>query len=892
LTYVDSVALPTGVVHASVAHHGNYVAVGCFATTDNLRLFSFNSTGFTEITAGRKTQGSNVIHGVAFSPCDRFLAVVSYFDQIFFCYPVSYNYSLIENNSWAILNLGEREISDSWAIANIDERESADSSAIVRIQADMFPGPSLIYENSWAIEAFDNQLTSDETLLVENSWAILNINDREQADSSAIVRIQAEVFPNDYTNPSRVYENSWGILSFDERLDVVEPLIVTNAGNISDLDDRVTINEGDISTHESEITALQDEVAIMFGSIDNNFADLWFDSNTTLSYDISLSGDHKMHILDNLTLDGAGHVISFPRSADDVLTVADSKTVIFENCLLERYSETNVSRSVSADIVFGTGTRVALTADEDLAETWKFDGSSQLSGNGKTLDLDSGGEITVQAGADLTVSNLTIAGLSGTNLSCADDDASIKCRNVNFTIPSVYNFEHGSLEIGEQVNVCGKGIFVYESPETSTLLSQSELKFGPEMTFSYDPSAPFDHLLYFIDSTSQLHLDGARLYVTWTGLELKTGTLKLSGKNYSYNDATAALIESEPPKHGLALGDGVESLYIDIQSGASLQVASGYVNYKNFEYVSPTYLLPAIIGLGDTLSVPSFSGTMNELAWSPSGNHIALVRDGTSDNLYVYSFDGTTFSLTDKETHGGNANLRSVDWHLNGNYIVVGGNDDASSYNLKSYSVTNGILSLVDSVDTTRSDGANRVRLNPAGTFLAVCSGTDGDIDIFSFNGSTGDIGSSAIETQAHGAKIVSCDWSPDGNYLAICGETGTGTKNLRVYSFNGVDTLTEEASTELNNITIYNLRWNPNGEFLGVCGYSSGDGDLRIVRFYGGFLTTLTAIDRGMFLDATWDSEGRYVPMCGLDYAIGNLFLYELTSDEARVSLIEVPGT
>ncbi|MCK4499333.1 hypothetical protein KAU11_02465, partial [Candidatus Babeliales bacterium] len=504
----------------------------------------------------------------------------------------------ISENSWAILNLDEREIADSMAIANLDERELADSNALFAIQAELFPGdpvyvdPSLVYENSWAAEALSIRLGVDEEILIANSWAILNLDERESTNSSAIVHFQAEVFPGDpvYADPSLIYENSWSVESLDERLGSAETQISTNAGDITLLDGRITTNEGTISTHDGEITTLQGEVVSLqdeAGFIDNNLADLWFDSNTTLSYDISLSGDHKMHILENLTLNGAGHSISFPRSADDVLTVADSKTVTFENCLLKRYSETNISRGTSADIIFGTGTRVGLSADEDLAETWKFNGSSQLSGNGKTLVLSSGGGITVQAGADLTISNLTVAGLLGTNLSCVDDDASIKCRNVNFKIPSAYNFEHGSLQIGEQVNVSGKGIFVYESPETSTLLSQSELKFGPEMTFSYDPSTTFDHLLYFTDSTSVLHLDGMNLYVTWTGLELKTGTLKLTGKNYSYNDATATLIGSEPPKHGLTLGSGVEAenLYVDIRPGASLQLASGQVDYRNVESI-------------------------------------------------------------------------------------------------------------------------------------------------------------------------------------------------------------------------------------------------------------------------------------------------------------------
>ncbi|MDR3550323.1 MAG: hypothetical protein P4L31_02835 [Candidatus Babeliales bacterium] len=210
-----------------------------------------------------------------------------------------------------------------------------------------------------------------------------------------------------------------------------------------------------------------------------------------------------------------------------------------------------------------------------LSNAWSFSGHCVLTGNGHTLDLTNG-SIIVQPGSTLEFRDITLKGISGTNITCIDNAGLIVLDQVTWQQAGNFIFLQGSLQFENEVNFTGNSIFGYQSPQVSTLFAQSTLTLDSGFTFSYDPGTSPD-LLAFVDNTSQLVLNNnATLWTTLQGLNLIKGSILVQTNGLFVSEVNGST------DNGITVGDCIstDDFIINIAGGAQLTV-TGSLNYKD-----------------------------------------------------------------------------------------------------------------------------------------------------------------------------------------------------------------------------------------------------------------------------------------------------------------------
>jgi len=202
-------------------------------------------------------------------------------------------------------------------------------------------------------------------------------------------------------------------------------------------------------------------------------------------------------------------------------------------------------------------------------------GECSIFGKGGKVTIEGDGVITVTSGAQLTLENIELKGLTNQTFRCSDDDSSVVFRNCKINLGSDFSFGTGSLLFEKDVVFTGTNKFIYSSQMTSTIASNATVTFDKDTTFKYDPSVANRDLLYMTDRTSSLFLDGCTLHSTETGLRLTKGALFL-------NNAITFNCEGANVSEAISLGNGVEdeNLTVKLLSGADLTVY-GALHYNN-----------------------------------------------------------------------------------------------------------------------------------------------------------------------------------------------------------------------------------------------------------------------------------------------------------------------
>ncbi len=164
-------------------------------------------------------------------------------------------------------------------------------------------------------------------------------------------------------------------------------------------------------------------------------------------------------------------------------------------------------------------------ADLDIVSTVTFQGSATICGTGNVLTLKNDAALVIDSDSSLELRDLEIRGISGSNIRCVDDTGRLILDNIRWIQDADTTFAAGSLRWRNEIRMEGPFVFAYESMQTSTILSDSQLHLSAGFTFSYDTDA--SNLLTFKDNTSQLVLAGATLHATSMGLVLTRGKLRV-----------------------------------------------------------------------------------------------------------------------------------------------------------------------------------------------------------------------------------------------------------------------------------------------------------------------------------------------------------------------------
>ncbi len=219
-------------------------------------------------------------------------------------------------------------------------------------------------------------------------------------------------------------------------------------------------------------------------------------------------------------------------------------------------------------------TGICFDGDISFRASMIFYGDCLIYGKGNFLDLTNG-SLSVAAEGQLTLENLKITGIKESNLKCNQNSASIILKNSKLHLSRDFQFDTGSILFDLDVVISGTSAFVYSTGMGSTINSNSVLYFDEGTTFSYAPSKSSRDLLYMIDATSCLYLNGCTLYLTKTGMRLTRGRLFLD------NQVTFSS-QGNVVSEAICFGDGNSSNDLDIQilSGAQVNVY-GRLEYEN-----------------------------------------------------------------------------------------------------------------------------------------------------------------------------------------------------------------------------------------------------------------------------------------------------------------------
>ncbi len=120
-----------------------------------------------------------------------------------------------------------------------------------------------------------------------------------------------------------------------------------------------------------------------------------------------------------------------------------------------------------------------------------------------------------------------------------------------------------------------------------------------------------------------------------------------------------------------------------------------------------------------------------------------------------------------------------------------------------------------------------------------------------------------------HGGTVRNVEWSPDGQYLLLSGNAGTGEYDHRVYSFDGSSFSHLIGAANIHGQSLNKVSWHPAGSYLSVVGDESGPSSYthRVYSFDGNTTTSLFGSAGAHGADSSaidWSPDGRSIAIGG----------------------------
>lgn len=312
-----------------------------------------------------------------------------------------------------------------------------------------------------------------------------------------------------------------------------------------------------------------------------------------LDQEFFVSALRKMNVTDSSTIDGAGFYIQFARHPlTTIFTLGAGKYAKFTNILLKDFPAQNNRLEAASQLIFGDGCNVELGENAVLTTTWYFDGQSVMNGNGKVLRLGTGGSLVLRPGAGVLFDNITIQGIkntlnggvASTNIRCMDNTATLSLGTIVWTQDSAFTMSNGHFELLGIWDIMGSTTFCYAGTETCTITKFGTMLVDNGMTFSYAPRNNNRDLIWMENESAILHLNGATLASTTTGLRLTRGTLIIDGICTTTNYDPVTLAQATSDSQAIAFGRGghaANELTVIFNAGGTLDVTAGKLLYDN-----------------------------------------------------------------------------------------------------------------------------------------------------------------------------------------------------------------------------------------------------------------------------------------------------------------------
>lgn len=228
---------------------------------------------------------------------------------------------------------------------------------------------------------------------------------------------------------------------------------------------------------------------------------------------------------------------------------------------------------IPAGTVMGNLT-LSVNSPIQLNAVLTFTNNCVIEGNGNIIDCTSGA-LAVGAGGSLNIQNAILTGLSNNRFYCYDNTGTVTLENVTCVLNNTLTFSQGRLEfIGDNLFTSTQ-IFLFQSPRSMTIHSNSTWMFDSGMTFSYAAAA--NNLLAFDDITATLKLYETTLYANTPGLNFTKGTVILDGACTLINDAASSA-------NGISIGNGISSasnVTMSVLAESGINITRGFFVNNN-----------------------------------------------------------------------------------------------------------------------------------------------------------------------------------------------------------------------------------------------------------------------------------------------------------------------
>ncbi len=305
---------------------------------------------------------------------------------------------------------------------------------------------------------------------------------------------------------------------------------------------------------------------------------LTISANTTLPYDLYLSEDNVLNISASCTITGNGHKIVLANKKSANIILDNNVIATFDTTLFENFASEHVTLGSGASIIFGQNSLVTTYPDTTITSSLSFGAGSSLWGRGNYFTLGSSASLISKSATGFTIKDVFIRGVNANKIKAEIDTATVTFDNATLILDANFNFTSGLLTIRNDCKIDGGYQFAYQSSQTSTIETLSNLQVLDNCILRYQPSVASKNLLYLTDTSSKLTLQNSSLSVSTTGIVLRNGTLVVKGDSKLFSDATVLA-------EGIFLGAGTlaNDFGISLEPGAKLKLKSGYVVYDNVE---------------------------------------------------------------------------------------------------------------------------------------------------------------------------------------------------------------------------------------------------------------------------------------------------------------------
>lgn len=330
------------------------------------------------------------------------------------------------------------------------------------------------------------------------------------------------------------------------------------------------------------------------------------------------------------------------------------------------------------------------------------------------------------------------------------------------------------------------------------------------------------------------------------------------------------------------------SIACSIGSSPLATAAGGTIIHSVDWDVAGTSIAIALVGGGtsNNVEIYEFNGTslsfsygtqlgteiMNSVNWHPFNEWLALARNtGSGGILYNYSWNGSTLTLLSDLTFG--ASAFSVAWHPLGTFVGVGTN--LAAQQLRVYPV-NALGVFGAAITSNLLQQVNSVSWIYDGSYIAsgTNTGSASQLYVHLFNGTT----LTQEAAVAIGANVNAVSWdhsSTNTHIIAIGTNTNGATSTLRLFSFTPPTTLTEISTGVTLTTQVNSVAWRPDGDCLAV-GTNSGINETRVYFFENNTLTLISNVNDGNSVNGVaWSRSDNYLAT-GDAAATGNLDVYQ----------------